>query len=112
IGYLDRPFKFLLISFATAVERTRASVLGYVTSFFSYNSCTIRSVSSGLILKRLEQSFWSSARLYKRGGFFFSFFFSIDSTTQERGCSSERYAISSSAFSFSLNPFSLYRSRE
>ena len=48
---------FLWISFATAEESTRASVLGYVTSFFSYSSWTSFKVSSGLILNIFEQSF-------------------------------------------------------
>ena len=35
---------FLEITFATAVDKTLASVLGYVTSFFSYKFCIISSV--------------------------------------------------------------------
>ena len=38
------PFKFFVITFATAVESTLASVLGYVTSFFSYSSCITANV--------------------------------------------------------------------
>ena len=69
------PFKFLVITFATAVERTLASVLGYVTSFFSYNSCITASVSSGFILNLFVHSFCISARLNKSGGFSLDFVF-------------------------------------
>ena len=93
------------ISFAIAVDKTLASVLGYVTNFFSYNSCTISNVSSGFILKTLVHSFWSSAKLNKRGAFSFclDFFNSVITAFL-----SFKLNINFLAFSSVLKPVSLY----
>ena len=88
---------FLLISTATAVLNTLASVRGYVVSFFSYKVCAIDNVSSGLILNLLAHIFCNSARLKSSGAAFLLFFtstFSILATLPLR----KEIKLSASAF--------------
>ena len=99
------PFKFFFISFATAVDNTLASVLGYVTSFFSYRFCIMSSVSFGFILNLFVHSFCISAKLNNNGGFSFCFVFF--SSTILAFFPARLLINSFASFSF-LNPVSLY----
>ena len=99
------PFKFFEITFAIAVDKTLASVLGYVTSFFSYKFCIISNVSSGLILNLFVHSFCISAKLNRSGAFSFVLLFFISVTIAFLSFKDNMKFLASSSF---LNPDSLY----
>ena len=81
----------------------------YVGSFFSYKSCAICRVSSGLILNRLAHSACSSAKLNKSGAFFLLMPFSTEDTRASFPARLSKKTFASSSFA---KPFSLYKSGE
>ena len=103
------PFKFFVISLANDVESTLASVLGYVTNFFSYKFWITSNVSSGFILNLFVHWFWISARLNNNGAFSFCFDFFSSVTLAFFPCKLNINFLASSSF---LNPVSLYNCGE